>query len=139
MAAELDDEVVSDDGDDVLAGDPVLSFLAGMAALADHGVEVTVLTNGMIVSGRLIDELTYLQRLADVLQRKQAERTRQVAGRHDLAAMLRDQIRGFQPGAILGSDYVHLAEATISRGAGDVSHVELWRGAAEDVAGWSVG
>ncbi len=139
MAAEIDDDVTADEGDDWLAGDPVLTFLAGTAALAGIDVEVTVLTNGMTVTGRLIDELTYMQRLADHLQRKQEAEPGQAPEGHDLAAMLREQIRGFQPGTVIGSDYVHLEEVTISRGAGHVSHKALWRGAAEGIMGWSVG
>jgi hypothetical protein len=120
-------------------GDPLLHLLAETAARVGVPLEIALVNDGVLVSGRLIDELTYLSRLADHLQRVQEAKSEQAAKRHDLAALLRDQIRGFQPGAVLGSEYIHLEEATISRDAGDVLHVELWRGTAEDVAGWSVG
>lgn len=119
--------------------DPLLQFLAETSALAGVSIEVTLLTNGMSVSGRLIGELTYVQRLADYLQRQQEAQPERALERHDLAAMMRDQIRGFEPDAVLESDYIHLVDATISRGVGDVAHVGLWRGAAENIAGWSVG
>lgn len=139
MVAEIEDDGTGGDEADVLAGDPMLTFLSETAALVYVGIEVTLLTNGMTVAGRLIDEFSYLQCLADHLQRQQEAQAKHAGEHPDLAAMLRDQVRGVQPGTIIGSDYVHLQDATISRGAGDVLHVALWRGAAEDIAGWSVG
>lgn len=47
--------------------------------------------------------------------------------------MLGNQMRGFQQDAIYASDDVHLALVTISRGGGEVFHVALWRGGAEDI------
>jgi hypothetical protein len=138
MAAEIEDDVTADEGDDWLAGDPVLTFLVETSALVNAAIEVTLLVDGMTVSGRLIDELTYIQRLADYLQHIQDVQPEQPA-RHDLAAALRDQIRGFHPGAVIGSEYVHLEQVTIARGLGDVTHMALWRGAVEDITGWSVG
>ena len=67
MAEESDDEVTADEVSDVLAGDPVLTFLVETTELAAVHIEVTLLVDGMVVSGRLLDELTYLGRLADLL------------------------------------------------------------------------
>lgn len=85
MAAETDEDVEAGDDVDVLAGDPVLTFLVETASLAG-GIEVSLLVNGMTVSGRLIDELTYIQRLVDNLQRAQDATRTPATGRQDLAA-----------------------------------------------------
>lgn len=139
MSAEIEDDGLAKDGDEWLSGDPLLAFLAQAAALPSVCIDVSLLVGGVVVSGRLIDEISYVHRLADHFQRVQASQSEPMAAERDLGAMMRDQMRGFEPGAVVPSEYVHLKEATISRGAGDVSHVALWRGAARDVDGWSVG
>jgi hypothetical protein len=97
------------------------------------------MANGMLVSGTLISELTYLQQLADHLQHTRDAVAEPASGTHDLAAVVRDQICGFQPDGVLPSDYVHLKQVTIARGTGDVTHAAMWRGAVVDIMGWSVG
>ena len=138
MTTETDDDDALDEDDGWLAGDPVLTFLIATTELAAVQIEVTLLVNGMVVSGRLIDELTYIGRLADLLWQTDGAQSEQEPVDRDRPGKLRDQIHALLPDAPIGSDYVHLEHVTIARGAGDVSHVPLWRGRAATIGGWGI-
>ena len=115
----------------------VLTFLIATTELATVHIELTLLVDGMVVSGRPLHELTYIGKLANLLWETMVGHYEQQPMDRDRAVALREQKRAFQPGAVIGS-FVHIAQVTISRGAENVSHVALWRATAEDISSWAV-
>lgn len=121
--------------------DWLLTFLVGLANDAGIGVDITVVADGTVVSGRLVSMHDWLRMNADQFPDGEvaqilADHLRQLAAEATPTSADSDDDDG-QPSA----SYIHLADARYvdAQGAYPGRGSLLWRGRLSGISGWSLG